>query len=72
MRLTATGDQVDRAQVTAWTTVEIVVPMWREILDGMVATVPADGEAPLRPFLDAGGGPDYSTRGPPAPNPQQE
>jgi hypothetical protein len=53
VRLAATKDLLDRAQVTGKTTVEIEVPVWQQILDGIVATVPMDGEASMRPFAEA-------------------
>ncbi|RBY95757.1 hypothetical protein DQ237_11390 [Blastococcus sp. TF02-8] len=53
VRLAATKDLLDRAQVTGKTTVEIEVPVWQQILDGIVATVPGDGEAAMRPFAEA-------------------
>lgn len=53
VRLAATKDLLDRAQVTGKTTVEIEVPVWQQILDGIVATVPAEGETAVRAFAEA-------------------
>nr|WP_278044340.1 HGGxSTG domain-containing protein [Blastococcus saxobsidens] len=46
-------DLLDRANVTGKTTIEVEVPLWQQILDGVVATVPTDGEtAAMRPFAE--------------------
>ncbi len=45
-------DLLDRANVTGKTTVEIEVPLWQQVLDGIVATVPTDGETPMRAFAE--------------------
>jgi hypothetical protein len=45
-------DLLDRANVTGKTTVEIEVPLWQQILDGIVATVPTDGDTTMRPFAE--------------------
>ena len=58
VRLAAAKDLLDRANITGKTTVEVEVPLWREMLDGIVATVPAEGATAMRPFVEAQPAPD--------------
>jgi hypothetical protein len=51
-------DLLDRANVSGKTTVELEVPLWRQVLDGIVATLPTDGEVAMRPFAEAQPAPD--------------
>lgn len=55
VRLAAAKDLLDRADVRGKTTVELEVPAWQQLLDGIVAELPADG-APvgLREFHHPG------------------
>lgn len=52
VRLAAAKDLLDRANVSGKTTVEIETPLWQELLSGIVATVPTEGEAAMRPFAE--------------------
>lgn len=58
VRLSAAKDLLDRAQVSGKTTVELEVPAWQQLLDGIVATLPTDGETPMRAFAEGRGGAD--------------
>jgi hypothetical protein len=51
-------DLLDRANVSGKTTVELEVPLWRQVLDGVVATLPTDGEVAMRAFAEAQPAPD--------------
>ena len=52
VKLAAAKDLLDRASVSGKTTLEVEVPAWRELLDGIVATLPAEGIAAVRPFAE--------------------
>lgn len=56
VKLAAARDLLDRANVSGKTTVELEVPLWQQLLDGIVATVPEGSE--LRAFAEGQGGPD--------------
>ncbi|TFV89591.1 HGGxSTG domain-containing protein [Blastococcus sp. CT_GayMR16] len=56
VRLAAAKDLLDRAQVSGKTTVEIEVPAWQQILEGVVASV--EPGVQMRPFAEAQGAPD--------------
>jgi hypothetical protein len=58
VKLAAMKDVLDRAQVSGKTTIEVEVPAWQQLLDGIVATLPTDGEAAMRPFAEAQPSPD--------------
>jgi len=58
VKLAAARDLLDRANVSGKTTIELEVPLWQQVLDGIVATVPADGETAMRVFVEAQPEPD--------------
>jgi hypothetical protein len=53
VKLAAMKDVLDRAQVSGKTTIEVEVPAWQQLLDGIVATLPTEGETAMRPFAEA-------------------
>ncbi len=50
VKLAAAKDLLDRADVKGKTTVELEVKPWEELLSGIVADVPKNGELPMRQF----------------------
>jgi hypothetical protein len=56
VRLAAAKDLLDRAQVSGKQTVELEIPAWQQILEGVVATV--EPGAPMRQFAEAQPAPD--------------
>src|SRR4051794_22299579 len=52
VKLAAMKDVLDRAQVSGKTTIEVEVPQWQQLLDGIVATLPTDGDTAMRPFAE--------------------
>jgi hypothetical protein len=51
VKLAAARDLLDRASLTGKTTIEVEVPAWQQLLDGIVATV--EPGQPMRAFAEA-------------------
>jgi hypothetical protein len=52
VKLAAMKDVLDRARVSGKTTIEVEVPQWQQLLDGIVATLPTDADTAMRPFAE--------------------